>query len=74
MHYLDSPGPKNRRQAYQCYSSTREVRKDIAMVCQIGDRIQVGNSVEVVVLDVRDDEVVLEVDDKSVAVSRATEE
>jgi hypothetical protein len=38
------------------------------MHCQIGDCIQVGNSVEVIVVDVRNDEVVLDVNDELASV------
>jgi hypothetical protein len=59
MHHHDSPGPNSRRLTQQRYPSPRQSPQEIVLHCQIGDRILIGDSVGVLVLDVCGDEVVL---------------
>lgn len=65
MHNQDSQRRENRQQTRRCYPSSRQARREVVLNCQIGDRIQVGDSVELVVRDMRGDDVVLDVDDSS---------
>lgn len=64
MHYHEPPRPDRSGRTHRCYLSPLHGPQELVLNCQIGDRVQINDSLEVVVLDVCGDEVVLGVDDE----------
>lgn len=65
MHRDDSPGPKDRGLTPGCYPIPHPDPRELVLTCWTGDRIQISDTLELVVLDVRDGEVVLGLEDES---------
>lgn len=74
MHRHDSPGPSSRGLTRRCYLSPLHGPQELALDCRTGDRVQVNDSIELVVLDVRGDEVVLGIEHEFDAVQLFVEE
>jgi hypothetical protein len=64
MHRQHSSGPENHRPRRRFYLSPHDDAEEQVFDCQTGDRIQVSDFVEVVVLEVRRNYVVLGIDDE----------
>lgn len=65
MHRDDSRGPKDRGLTRGFCPDPPPDPREVVVTCWTGDRIQVSDTLGLLVLDVRDDEVVLGLDDES---------
>jgi hypothetical protein len=74
MRHHESPRPNGRGLTRRCYLDPLHGPQELVLNCRPGDRVQINDSVEVIVLDVRAGQVVLGIEQESDVVQPFDEE